>query len=67
MAGTTSRAMWFWRGLAAGLLLGVLFWGGLDPWWNEGVLIMLGTGVVIMITDAARTLRSQGSNRRVLS
>lgn len=67
MARTTSRAMWFWRGLAAGLLLGVLFWGGLNPWWKEGVLVMLGTGMVIMITDAARALRSRESNRRVLS
>lgn len=59
--------MWFWRGTITGLLLGLLFWGGLDPWWAEGVLILLGTGAVIMATDAIRTVQSSESHRRVVS
>jgi hypothetical protein len=59
--------MWFWRGSATGLLLGLLLWTGLDSWWKEGVLIMLGTGALIMITDVTRALRSPDFKRRVAS
>lgn len=54
MARRPSRAIWVWRAVVTGLLLVLLLWGRLAAWWEEGVLILLGTGVLIVAADIIR-------------
>jgi len=66
MGRRASRAIWVWRAVVIGLLLVLLLWGRLAPWWEEGVLILVGTGVLIVAVDIIRgfALRQSIDRRR---
>ncbi len=47
-----------------GLLIVLLLWGRLALWWEEGVLILLGTGVLIVAADIIRSFAPRQSTDR---